>query len=69
MVLCLCGGEYEDHEEWVSHVRGGMPAPRRPSVRIKMRQKDREQEQIALGSYLERHRIIESEFLSERKSA
>jgi hypothetical protein len=69
MVRCLCGGEYGDHEEWVTHVRHGMPIPCRPSTRIKMRQKEREQEQIALGLYIERHRVIESEFLSERKTA
>lgn len=56
-VKCACGGEYEDHEEWMSHIRRGIPIPRR--LRRNMYE-EAEKQQRALFAYAEKHRVIEN---------
>ena len=64
MLECMCGKEYPDYESWMQHVKRGIKIPR---YSLYTSQETKEQDQYALGAYLEKHILVENSF--NRKAA
>lgn len=65
MIQCACGTKVTDYEEWVSHVRDGMPMPARGRKPNYNRQ---QKERIALVDYIDKHRILGNDNLETQET-